>query len=412
MKHVEIILLLFLFISCKKTTKVLDYDISDNNRAQILPITIDDEGGGLLFSNIFSNVEYIHLETTEQSLVGVVSKLEIANNGDLIVLDKTKGSVIRFNDRGKYLCHIGRRGNGHGEYITASDIAYERYNNSVIVLDESAGKLLSYDINGKYLSSFQLGYSPSAFTVLDNNHMCLYMNHFDNLENRLIGYNFKIINRKGKLVSEFMEYDETMEPFHPNSENVFFTMDSKNCFRQPYSSLIYSVDNIDKETPNITPELYIDFGEKKIPQSWYRLDFVEMRHKLSETRDIMYLRSVYKNNNCLYLNLVKNKNLCLYIIDLKDRSLDKFGFYAHNDMYGFVSSVSLSTMKDNKCFFVFVPSNFDHYKNQINKKGWQPYTVDENLNPKIYIPSHKDKDLLNSIKDGDNPIIQVCTLKE
>lgn len=390
---------------------LVDYEVTEENDVQTLPITIADEGKGLLFSDVYSKVNYIPLETTEQSLVGGISKLEITNNGELIVLDRTRGSVILFNDRGKYICHIGKRGNGHGEYNMPADMVYDKYNNSVLVLDEGSNKILCYGTSGKFLSSIQLGFYISALTVLDNNHLCLYMNHYDDLTNRASGHNFKIISRNGHIISEFMDYDATMESFHPNSENVFFTMDSNNCFRQPYSSLIYSINEIENGIPNIISKYYIDFGEKKIPQDWYRLDFGEMEKKILQSDGIMYLTSVYKVTDRLIFNIVKNKTICLYILNLIDRSLDKFGFYAYNDIYGLVSSLSLSMIKDNKCYFIIPPSYFDRYKRGI-EKGVEFYTVDKNFNPKVYVPSQKDRDLVHSIQDGDNPIIQVCTLKD
>lgn len=412
MKHIGFSLFLSLTLfSCKEKVMVLDYEMPEGGAAQNISITLDKESKGILYSDLYAKVDYVQLEMTEQSLVGDVSKLEIADNGDIILLDNTRGSVIRFNASGKYVCHIGSRGNGHGEYITASDIAYDRYNNYVIVLDKSSCKLVTYDLDGRLVYSTQLGYMPSCITVLDEEHLCLYMNHYEDLSKRLVGNNFKIINRKGNLISEFMEFDATMTAFHPACDNVFFYMDSRNCFKQPFSSLIYSMDNVKDGMPNITPELYIDFDDKKIPQEWYRGAFREMLDKLQEG-GIMYLSSIYKVKDRLILNIARNRAICMYILNIQDRSLDKFGFYAHNDMFGFVSSISLSTIKDKKCYFIINPSEFDFYKENIDKEGSEFYTVDKNFKPIVYVPSKSERNLLNSIHDGDNPIIQICTLKD
>lgn len=410
MKQIRLIfILVLLFPSCKKKTEVLDYNVPDNLEVQTLPVTIDNENF-LLYSNLYSKVEYIKLEATEQSLVGEVSKLIIMDNGDLIVLDCRRSSVIRFDENGKFICKMGKYGKGHGEYIAASDIAYDKYNKCVIILDEGGGKLVTYDMNGKYLSTTQLGCSPSAFTVLDEKHLCIYMNHFDNLGSHPIGHNLKILNRKGYVVSEFMEFDAGMSSFHPACDDTFFSMDSKTCFKQPYSSLIYMVDNGVAGAPTIVPELYIDFGENKIPQKWYQGNSWDLIDKLKESDGITYLASICKIKNRLFLNLGMNNKMYLHVVDLQNRSFNKTFFSSYNDMYGLVSSILIATTKENRCYYVIDPSEFYSYKKNI-EEGLKLYTIDRNCKEKEYLPSQKDMELLNSIQDGDNPIIQVCTLK-
>lgn len=382
----------------------------DNLEVQTLPVAIDNEKY-LLYSNLYSKVDYIKLEAKDQSLVGEVSKLLIMDNGDLIVLDCRKGSVIRFDGNGKYICNMGRSGKGHGEYITATDVVYDKYNKCVIVLDEGDGKLVTYDMNGKHLSTTHLGCFPSAFTVLDENYLCLYMNHFDNLGSHPVGHNFKIINRKGYVVSEFMEFDSRMASFHPACDYTFFSIDSKTCFKQPFSSLIYMVDNSIAGAPTITPELYIDFGEKKIPQEWYQGNSWDLTDKLRDSDGIIYLESIFKIRNRLFLNLLVKSNMYLYILNPQDRSSDKTYFDSYNDMYGMVSSIFISTVNRNKCYYIIEPSEFYSYKELIDD-GYNICTIDKNGKEKVYLPSKKDIELLNSIHDGDNPIIQVCTLKD
>ena len=81
-------------------------------------------------------------------------------------------------------------------------------------------------------------------------------------------------------------------------------------------------------------------------------------------------------------------------------------------MYGFTSDVVLRLVKDNMCYFTINSVEFNFYKEGIDREGVEFYTVDENFDPKVYIPTQKDRDLLDAIHEGDNPIIQVCTLKD
>lgn len=59
------------------------------------------------FSNLFSEVRYVPLEETRNSIVGTVSKMEITKEGDIIVFDSKAGGVFRFASDGKFLNNIG-----------------------------------------------------------------------------------------------------------------------------------------------------------------------------------------------------------------------------------------------------------------------------------------------------------------
>lgn len=412
MKNIRTILLLFIIASCGKKAEIPDYGVPKDMDVESLSISFESARNGLLYSNLYSEVSYIPLETSDQSIIGEISKLEIANNGDLIIFDMPMQSIVRFDSNGKFICRIGKQGNGHGEYGMPIDMVYDKNTDNVVVLDTSSGKLLWYDLDGTLLSVTVLGYSPSVFAVLDDNHLCLYMNHYDNTALRPIGHNLKIIDKKGNLLSEVMEYDTTMESFHPACENVFFTFGTEICFKQPFSSLVYSIEGAHLSPPTVRPKLYVDFGKSKIPEEWYRGDFMELLNALSETKDITYLMSVYKTKNHILFNVAKNRRVCMYVKDTRDCKLDRYGFNAENDMFGFVSSISLCTLKDNRCYFITDPSEYGFYRQNLSKEGAQFYTVDVNGNSKEYIPSQEEKDFLSSVRDGDNPIIQVCTLKD
>ena len=105
-----------------------------------------------------------------------------------------------------------------------------------------------------------------------------------------------------------------------------------------------------------------------------------------------------------------------------------------NDI-GLGSSIMLTTVKDKRCYFTIDASRFSDMKKDIAK-----YKAGDNIvkkdeekitaalkklgnkapSTRLYLEEYKksdiiltqkDFDMVNSIKEGDNPIIQICTLK-
>lgn len=77
------------------------------------------------------NIEYIPLETTENSLLGSVSKVLFRNNR-FYVLDKMSGGVYVFDRMGNFLSSIVKPGEGPDEYIELMDMDVDKGGNVYI----------------------------------------------------------------------------------------------------------------------------------------------------------------------------------------------------------------------------------------------------------------------------------------
>ncbi len=119
------------------------------------------------FSELFSKVHYIPLETNERSLIGRIN--QICEKGDtLFILDGIIAKkVYAFNKKGKFLFQVGERGNGPGEYLTPTTIGINGQN--FYIYDSGKKQILFYDL---YTSDFSHAFKLNLQT--ENRYVALF----------------------------------------------------------------------------------------------------------------------------------------------------------------------------------------------------------------------------------------------
>lgn len=151
--------LLTILISPATAQKVIPVDSS---KVQTLRIDPSNAMGGNA-SDFFSEINYIPLETTDESLFGSISKLEITENY-FIILDRNTRSILIFNKNGKFHTKIkGTNGAPIWDFSVnkiAKEIRYSR----------DQYKTYTYcDYNGKELRTLKSGGELAKDEVNDGN---------------------------------------------------------------------------------------------------------------------------------------------------------------------------------------------------------------------------------------------------
>ena len=140
-------LLLFLIISCKNEQKKeenvssfgivkINYDIKKTRIINLEDITLPE-------------FRVIPLETKDECLISEIDKIKIFRD-TLYILDGKAGSILVFDNEGKYISKIHKPGKGPGEYVEITAMAVnEKY---IIVADNFSKKQLLYSHTGDFIS--------------------------------------------------------------------------------------------------------------------------------------------------------------------------------------------------------------------------------------------------------------------
>ena len=90
-----------------------------------------------------SDLTYVPLETTEQSLIGSIDKI-VYRNDKYYILDKTLNkSVYIFDKTGAFIYSINKSGEGPGEYLEMMDMDVDN-NNNIYVADNGKMSIIKY----------------------------------------------------------------------------------------------------------------------------------------------------------------------------------------------------------------------------------------------------------------------------
>jgi len=124
-------------------------------------------------SQFLSYHSFVVLESTDESVIGEINKIQLSDNY-ILVLDKTQGTLFIFDSKGTYINKIARKGRGHGEYIYADDFYHDAQTDHIYMYDGSSGKALVYDIQGNLITSISLSVGRNIIKVTDKGDWLIY----------------------------------------------------------------------------------------------------------------------------------------------------------------------------------------------------------------------------------------------
>ncbi len=264
------ILILLLNYSCK-------HDKRNNN---LCPDLLSEVTDTLRYSNFVDSISYIHLETSDECLIGKITDV-IFTDENIFVLDEYKQIIWIFNKRGEYLTQIARKGNGPEEYTKISQIEYDKAANQILALDMWNKAILYYDLNGNFIKKIELEIYVSDFKIVPQGGYII-----SNAERAKPDAGIYLTNTRGEVIrklvmklpehmhpynayKELYDYNDTIAFIAPNFENgiYHYTYDSlelKYPFKfSPEVKNVYKENTYKKKKDDFTRTMYME-GKKWI----------------------------------------------------------------------------------------------------------------------------------------------------
>ena len=136
-------LVTFLIISCDNT--------KDAHPINVIPLASAVGKYNILnLSDYVSEIKYIPLETNDSVLIGEIRQINYEN--EKILIGDHTGNCYLFNNNGKFIRKIGKRGQGPNEYLFLNQaIIHEN-----LIYLKDAVKMLIYDFNGSLVDNINL----------------------------------------------------------------------------------------------------------------------------------------------------------------------------------------------------------------------------------------------------------------
>lgn len=384
-------------------------------------------------SEIASDVEFVQLEVTDESLLKDIDGIKVSDSHILI---HDINQVYLFARDGKFLTKVGSQGQGPSEYLHVDKIMLDEKRQEILLLTTSTG-IKVYGLDGKYKKTIPDteaenllgGLAVGLYSWNDKywlrNRMPLVAPTTDIWTCALVDENFQFIKKfyNPDIQKRIDEINNQMkakwgEDKWVESENSLFDF-----YGGVFTMSYYAGDTIfrfDETTQDFTPEYILSFAEKptfEMSHQWGKTDtrFFDyyFPYDYVITKDYFYLFLGHKDKS--YIARFNKKNGKIDYAPFENEII------AHRFQNGFthrrmdISQMFFRNDISGGCPF-YVDSKSENGKyliDMMNSEDIEKYiNMDELKNETVTNEASKQRwmDLLNRLSD-DEQIIAIATLK-
>lgn len=163
---------LFALCGCKET-----FSGKESEGSIVVDITQPEKN--LKMSDLFSDIKYVKLETTKESLIKYIKKV-LNLDGKLLVVDGDMNSLLLFDKDGRFMKKIAGQGKGPGEYAYLTSATVDKGGKRLFVLDDFSHNLFTYDFEGNYLEGRKLDFRATDLEYLGDDKLVFYCGYMKN----------------------------------------------------------------------------------------------------------------------------------------------------------------------------------------------------------------------------------------
>ncbi len=378
---------------------VTSFSCSKQTGSDLKTINVPEhEGTELSISEIAGDIQYIPLAT--DSSLAYIMKV-IYSEGVYFVKDN-KSKFLRFDEKGRLLNQIGRRGKGPGEYLYVSDFVIHPVTRNIFVSGGKPDQILVYSTEGKFLKSITLTKKYVSSLGISNGSLLLF--YFEGGQH--IEKNMELIDTEGNILKSFtnkykFERGRAMLGFI--GECLMYPFEGKLHFKEIFSDTLFYMDRLE-----MVPEIILNSGEKRFTPEMRSKAIAEtsadprgssesivkslIQNKLFETRNYLFYSYGYDKKGIM---LIYNKSTG------KQVEIDsKAGI--KNDWDG-GPNIQLKMNKDDNTVFSWI--------NAFELKQYIASDAFKNSTPKYPEKKKELEKLANSLNENDNPVLMLVKLK-
>jgi len=345
----------------------------------------------------FVDIEYIPLESDEQCVIPEINDIIV---GDGYYLTHFFTKVYLFKSDGSFVAKIGTEGRGPNEFTVVHDLDIDRKNHKIYLADGWQERFHVYSEKGDYIKTIRTPiYAAISFRFTNDGILCYNMNQFANVEN-----SYDLIDTSGRIIKSYPNrypWNKVLQGTAIFEENLFYRFNNQLFKKEVYSDTVYMFENLD-----FKPHLVIEHGEKllntKARSEMEALPLFEKyvnQKNIFEFGDYIYYEFGYNfklGGNNFYRGFIGSKKDEFQTLINSENGLI-------NDLDG-GPNICLKAIKDDNSIISWInPLKLKIIVNSISFK---------NSTPKYPEKKKELEKLANSLKETDNPVLVLVTLKK
>ena len=345
-----------------------------------------NQESNIFLSDIATDIEYVPLETSQGNFLQDVSEFTVSKKY-ILIYDRRQNKVFLFNRQGGFITKIGRSGQGPGEFNRPDQVYISKDESVIYILNWK--KILKFNPDGEYLETINL--DPGARKMLEWQDGLLLSYPFPASVD-FQGYSFGLFDLDGNLIERLfppgisiVNTDRPRMMYGPYTYQdtlCFFTLDYDTVWGMSRKGEVYPRMVLKMKGEQRNPYEMAD--PQDLPTSGFWI--VNFR----ETKDRVF---IIGNMGRIMHPLIYNRESheVLYAKDQIPNDLDGGMRFWPGKIVGNIS------------YKFTYPSHFTYYR----EKG--SYYEGE-----VKFPEKKTAlySMVDNIKEGDNPILVIVTLKD
>lgn len=387
------LLLMMLFPACLMSCKNSDtkpagsliiYDLKELPEKTIVKLT--DLGA--------KDIQYIPLETSEQSVIPRIQKII---RGENYFLTQSFTDINMFRYDGSFVTKIGIVGRGPNEFTVAHDVDINPEDETIYLIDGWQQKFLVYSGDGEFIRTFRYPVRAAVhFRFTEDGILCYNLNSMGDIETSYI-----LLDTTGQIIKSFPNIYPWTRSFGTlafQCENIFYRYNDNLINKEIYCDTLFVYDNkgfkpysiIDVGTWRVTPDLRTESDANYIMQNYIR------PMNLFEFADYLYYEIIVPlNGKSEGLSFVGSKDGNFKVLFDPEKDLI-------NDLDG-GPNIWPRGMWDDGTILSWIEA--------INLKTLVTSVSFKNYNPKYPKKKKELEDLAESIKETDNPVLVLVRFK-
>ena len=295
------ILILLACASCKN-------DRTDDHGQEIqLRFEFDD----IEFSEWIDSIQFIPLQTNDESLIGKISDIFFQQN-KYFVFDEQQKNVVIFDKKGKYLSKIDSKGQGPCEYENIRDLYVDERGTVKIMSHSNPAKIIEYSTENHSCKETVFHEIMCSNFYPYNNGYVFFSSHGNDLPSEQ--FFLFATDSKGEVEHrwlpsyEYTSYTIRADPFSSYNDLILFN--------KYFDNRIYQI------SPNreVSTRYVLNFGKYQLPDD-VRETFLESSQALRECAEdyVTQLYFFYETSDLLVFSyLVQNGGTPLFNLFVKD----------------------------------------------------------------------------------------------
>ncbi len=360
---------------------------------------LDAEKRELNISEIADDITYLPLDN--DSLLSSIKKVVFVN-GQYFVLDN-KFKFLRFDENGKILNQVGKKGAGPGEYRSILDFVVNPDSYEILIQGPRNDQLLAYSPDGKYIRSLDL--TKRYLYKFETNEKNILAYFFNPAENDTV--NIQLMDANGTILKNYKnKFYFKRGKFYIPGECLIYQFGNHLRLKEACSDTLFYMDG-----EQMIPEMILNSGDKQFTPEVRTKINREMDlnpEKLAETiNKILIPTDLFETNNYLFYRYryddFSNSRALVY-----NKSSDKLVEF--NDTEGIINdwdggpNIHLKMNKDDNTVLSWI----DAYE----LKQYVESDAFKNSTPKYPEKKKQLEQLANSLDENDNPVLMLVKLKK